>query len=236
MKPSTWDAAGMIAGMGSQMIDVFAQPDRFGIPTTGASVAKKTLSGAALGTSILPGWGTAIGAVGGAAMGLIEGSKNRELKGQMRAAEHRMMMQNIQGRSSSMLIPETRFGEVNKGYYRTGGQLPAKGSNTGAGLKPLSSTDAAIEGPQHEQGGVPIPGFDAVAEGGESKDGDFIFSDKLMLGKKSFAEHHKKLAKAQGILERRPKTPEQVNSVRAMQQQKDKLARTQELYKALYNI
>ena len=59
-------AQGVIAGIASVM-----QSTSRG--STGSRVAGGALSGAALGTAILPGWGTAIGAAAGAITGLIRG-------------------------------------------------------------------------------------------------------------------------------------------------------------------
>ena len=48
---------------------------------TGSLALKYGVSGAALGTSILPGWGTAIGAVVGAGAGLVMGGAQKKKEG-----------------------------------------------------------------------------------------------------------------------------------------------------------
>lgn len=57
--------------------------------SVGSDTLSGAASGAALGTSILPGWGTAIGAVGGAVVGLISGEGKKKKRDAAAAAVHR---------------------------------------------------------------------------------------------------------------------------------------------------
>ena len=100
--------------------------------------------------------------------------------------------------------------------YPMGGQLPSAST-------PIGADAHRYEGPSHEQGGIPIddqgtPTDPALAtgevEGGETIQGDFIFSDELMVPGEdiSFAEMHELLLQ-QGAPE------EQIEQLAQMQEQ-----------------
>lgn len=60
------------------------------------------------------------------------------------------------------------------------------------GVIPVDSEGrAVVEGPSHAEGGVKIPEAGVELEGGETLDGNFVFSKKL-----GFADKHKKIMKA----------------------------------------
>lgn len=84
-QPNYSAMAGAGAAIGTSLIDATNSPNEFGHQSVGSTVGKGALSGAALGTSILPGWGTAVGAVVGAGVGLINGEKNKHSDMTMRS-------------------------------------------------------------------------------------------------------------------------------------------------------
>lgn len=97
----------------------------------------------------------------------------------------------------------------------------------GGSLSPLDKDSAVINGPSHEQGGVQLPEQGAEVEGGETMQGDFVFSDRL-----GFAQEHKRLASAIGRIQGKGvQTPEKVNSIRRMQDRVQQLALSQEYLK-----
>jgi hypothetical protein len=97
----------------------------------------------------------------------------------------------------------------------------------GGSLTPLDKDSAVINGPSHEAGGVQLPEQGAEVEGGETMQGDFVFSDRL-----GFAQEHKKLASAIGRIQQKGvQTPEKVNSIRRMQDRVQQLALSQEYLK-----
>lgn len=69
----------------------------------------------------------------------------------------------------------------------------------------LSSTATYLSGRSHEQGGIDIPHLQVNLEGGETTEGNFVFSKEL-----GFAKLHKPLAMAMGKIEKKPLTRERV--------------------------
>ena len=191
-------------------------------PNSGATIGSTALSGAAIGTSILPGWGTAIGAVVGAGAGVImAGSQKRKYNRLMQSAniqKDRLYTEHNQNR----FMNDVReiFGDTEvKSLYAHGGKLP------GGGADALSKDAVSITGNRHEQGGVKLSGTSEV-EGGETIQNGFVFSDRL-----GFADEHRKLAKRIGRLEMKPKTPSRVNTLKHLGNRVEALAHMQESIK-----
>lgn len=139
-----------------------------GETTKGAlsGVATGAATGASLG-SVIPGWGTAVGAiVGGIAGGITGGIKKKKQAEAMQEQDQLMYDQN-----NAMLQDQDEV------IYRAMGG-------------PLSVNN--IEGPSHEEGGIPM-GNNNEVEGGEAKLGEYIFSDRLKPkgSKRTFAQHAK---------------------------------------------
>ncbi|MBD5584358.1 MAG: hypothetical protein HDQ88_04700 [Clostridia bacterium] len=86
--------------------------------------------------------------------------------------------------------------------YRLGGS-PRHYAGGGQILQ-VASDAAVVNGPSHEQGGVPY-GPNAEVEGGEAimqgSNADYIFSDTLKIGNRTFADAAKPLMKHKGYLE-----------------------------------
>lgn len=98
------------------------------------------------------------------------------------------------------------IGVPTKGNYefafRCGGRR--KKYADGGSINQVASNAAIVEGPSHEQGGVPY-GANAEVEGGEAilngSNADYIFSDTLKLGDRTFADIAKPLMLHKGYLE-----------------------------------
>lgn len=86
--------------------------------------------------------------------------------------------------------------------FRCGGKR--KRYADGGSINQVASNAAIVEGPSHEQGGVPY-GANAEVEGGEAilngSNADYIFSDTLKLGDRTFADIAKPLMLHKGYLE-----------------------------------
>lgn len=86
--------------------------------------------------------------------------------------------------------------------FRCGGRR--KRYADGGSINQVASNAAIVEGPSHEQGGVPY-GANAEVEGGEAilngNNADYIFSDTLKLGDRTFADIAKPLMLHKGYLE-----------------------------------
>lgn len=92
--------------------------------------------------------------------------------------------------------------------------------------KMLSSDNTVIKGPSHAEGGVDIPELGTQVEGGETTKGNFVFSKQL-----GFAQQHLPIARAIGIIQKKPQTKERVNSLQRMMAREDELAQQQESLK-----
>lgn len=125
-----WAAVGTAARMASGIINsVYTQND-FGARPIGADIGTGALSGAAMGTSVLPGWGTAIGAVVGAGYGAISGSIRNNKAHRLESQFHQT--QDAQQRSLSNAAiaqnPSLTQGNIGASYYADGGEIgPGKG-------------------------------------------------------------------------------------------------------------
>lgn len=86
--------------------------------------------------------------------------------------------------------------------FRCGGRR--KRYADGGSINQVASNAAIVEGPSHEQGGV-LYGANAEVEGGEAilngSNADYIFSDTLKLGDRTFADIAKPLMLHKGYLE-----------------------------------
>lgn len=210
--------------------------NQYGRQTTATTTFKGATSGAALGTSILPGVGTVAGAVIGGTLGYIKGNKAKKAENSMKFNQGLAEQQNQLKRSSAALSldPALVTGRPGEEFYASGGFLKNRYTLTkaqGGLLKPMSEDSAEVQGPSHEQGGVDLPQFQSEVEGGESIQGDYVFSDRL-----GFAQMHKKLAKAIGKVEDKPATPERINSLRRMNKQIEDLKAQQEQVRQQYNL
>lgn len=84
---------------------------------------------------------------------------------------------------------------------------------------------AVIEGPSHEEGGVKVPELGVELEGGETLDGDFVFSKEL-----GFADKHKKIMKAIKATEKDDSSVAK-NTRKRLAEQEERLKAHQEMMK-----
>lgn len=109
-------------------------------------------------------------------------------------------------------------------------QLAAGGSLLD-NFKRTSASTVEVEGPSHENGGVPVPGMPAEVEGGETLAGDYVFSKAL-----GFADLHKPIARMKGKVERKPATRERLNTLKLLNEKENNLKLQQEYTKYKLNL
>lgn len=119
-----------------------------------------------------------------------------------------LVQPTVQGTPFGNVNPSSTFGRI---AARCGGRLKRKryGGKTrryadGGMIEETSSNTAEVNGPSHEQGGVPY-GPNAEVEGGEAlmtdADNAYVFSDTLKYNGTTFADLAKPLMKHKGYLE-----------------------------------
>lgn len=119
-----------------------------------------------------------------------------------------LIQPNVQGTPFGNVDPSSAFGRI---AARCGGRLKRKRCGgkarryaDGGMIEETSSNTAEVNGPSHEQGGVPY-GPNAEVEGGEAlmtdADNAYVFSDTLKYNGTTFADLAKPLMKHKGYLE-----------------------------------
>lgn len=223
-----------LAGTGANALD---GGNEYGRQSTTTTTLKGAASGASLGTAIMPGIGTAAGAILGAGAGFLGGQKARKAEEATRFNQQLQQQQQQYNRSNAILAsdPALVTGRPGEQFYANGGTLKNRYYNavkaTGGNLKPLSNNSAEVQGPSHEQGGVDLPQFSSELEGNETIQDNYVFSDRL-----GFAKQHKKLATAIGKIEKKPATPDRINSLKGLYKQIDTLRAQQEQIRQQYNL
>lgn len=151
-------------------------------PSRGASVGGSALQGAALGTEILPGWGTVIGGVLGAGKGWLDADANEKAQKdadmQLQATDDRNLLNNAK--------------------MKNGGRLLAKNLNVQEGGRLNAISDNAVEvqaNNPNETDSVELN--DAYVDNNEVIDRqNRVFSDSMFLPNgKSIAKEAKRLEK-----------------------------------------
>lgn len=119
-----------------------------------------------------------------------------------------LVQPTVQGTPFGDVDPSSAFGRI---AARCGGRLKCKRCGgkarryaDGGMIEETSSNTAEVNGPSHEQGGVPY-GHNAEVEGGEAlmtdADNAYVFSDTLKYNGTTFADLAKPLMKHKGYLE-----------------------------------
>lgn len=119
-----------------------------------------------------------------------------------------LVQPTVQGTPFGDVDPSSAFGRI---AARCGGRLKRKRCGgkarryiDGGMIEETSSNTAEVNGPSHEQGGVPY-GSNAEVEGGEAlmtdADNAYVFSDTLKYNGTTFADLAKPLMKHKGYLE-----------------------------------
>lgn len=175
----------------------------------------------------------ALGPLGLVAAGVIGGGaallRQRKQKMEARKEEATQQAQDAQMASAedaafkqSMLTTGQDMG-YNVGNAMSNSYLPGYQMKEGGYMKPLPGGAVEFVGPKHSQGGIMLDPQTEV-EGGETMDkvkmkedggkaGDYIFSDFLKLGKKTFAQRHKEMLSrgaTQGDIQKLAKMQEEV--------------------------
>ncbi|CAM6001149.1 unnamed protein product [Sphagnum balticum] len=101
----------------------------------------------------------------------------------------------------------------------------------GGPIEQLSSQDAMINGPSHENGGVKFPVAGVELEGGETVNKGFVFSKKL-----GFAKPAATIARQLGKAEARPETAINTSTINALQRKTELLKVHQEAAKQALGI
>lgn len=223
---------GQFAGAASGILDGMNEPDQFGKVNGTMSGLSGAAKGAAAGASFGP-WGAGIGAAVGLTTGLI-GAHSANVRAQnLKSTYERNRDQLVQKQGAARISadPSQIYGNLQGSYYAAGGQLPssnvASQQTTGGTATPLNSSAAQINGPSHAEGGVQLPGMGAEVEGGETTNGDYVYSDQL-----GFAKLHRPIAKAIGIIEKKAMSPERVTSLKLLKEKEQQLKLSQEYAKS----
>lgn len=122
--------------------------------------------------------------------------------------ENDLVQPTVQGTPFDDVDPSSAFGRI---AARCGGRFKRKRCGgkarryaDGGMIEETSSNTAEVNGPSHEQGGVPY-GLNAEVEGGEAlmtdADNAYVFSDTLKYNGTTFADLAKPLMKHKGYLE-----------------------------------
>ena len=120
---SGWGGVGAAAGTIGGIIDAANQPGQYGHVNVGASIGSSALAGAALGTSIVPGWGTLVGGVVGAGYGAVKSitgnnkADSRESKARILQAEAK------RAANAQRYLEDPAGGTAGREWFKHGGPL-----------------------------------------------------------------------------------------------------------------
>lgn len=205
-QPKDYAVGGHLAGVKPQDSDNISG-------SIGMSTLSGAAKGAALGTQIMPGWGTLIGGIVGTVSGLTRGSiaagqNNRAIRNLNHSINQVNYMNDINKDNQIMSIMDNNI----RSTFPFGGQMFQYGGNldpqmlqqlmaqqgqpqdfgdTGNGVTTFN------EGGSHEMnpnGGIPQgiapDGEENLVEEGEVKYKDYIYSDRLIASKQLLKEHN----------------------------------------------
>lgn len=205
-QPKEYAVGGHLAGVKPQDSDNIAG-------SIGMSTMSGAAKGAALGTQIMPGWGTLIGGIVGTVSGLTRGSvaagqNNRAIRNLNHSINQVNYMNDINKDNQIMSIMDNNIRSTfpfGGQMFQYGGELdpqmlqqlmaqqgqPQDFGDTGNGVTTFN------EGGSHEMnpnGGIPQgiapDGEENLVEEGEVKYKDYIYSDRLIASKQLLKEHN----------------------------------------------
>jgi len=192
---------------------------------TWAGVGKGAAQGAATGAALGP-WGALAGAVVGGAMGYLNSAEEEEAakKAQV-ASNNRISLKRIRGKANeSAGLTQTMGTQL----YPYGGSINTDQEGANAELElneqfMLPGGEVGqVNGPSHDEGGIEV----ALPEGTK------VFSDRLKLNGKTYAEHAKKINNKIRSLDRKPDSLAKTNTEMLFNQQLNNLFNAQEEYKS----
>jgi len=190
-----------------------------------AGIGKGAAKGAAMGAALGP-WGAAAGAVAGGAMGWINSSQEEEAaKKAQTASNNRISLKNIRGKANESAGMTQTMGTQ---LYPYGGSINSDQANANAELElneqfMLPGGEVGqVNGPSHDEGGIEV----ALPQGTK------VFSDRLKLNGKTYAEHAKKINNKIRTLDKKPDSVAKSNTEMLYNQQLNNLFNAQEEYKS----
>ena len=222
-------------GLIASFADSLDTPDAYGHQSTGTNLLKGAATGVAAGSAAGP-LGAAIGGTLGLVGGIVTSAKQRREEAKNKAIEADTLKQNQIAKYAAEAAqnPFLTTGYKNESYYSNGGDLKQqymRYRSVGGSLSALSSDTVEVKGPSHKNGGVDLPDVGANVEGGETIKGDYVLSKKL-----GFAQIHKPIAKAIGILEKKPVTASTLSSLKRLRDKEQALMVLQEFVKSQNNL
>ncbi len=192
---------------------------------TWAGIGKGAAQGAATGAALGP-YGALAGAVIGGAMGYFNSAEEEEAakKAQVES-NNRISLKRIRGKANeSAGLTQTMGTQL----YPYGGSINTDQEGANAELElneqfMLPGGEVGqVNGPSHDEGGIEV----ALPEGTK------VFSDRLKLNGKTYAEHAKKINNKIRSLDRKPDSVAKANTEMLFNQQLNNLFNTQEEYKS----
>lgn len=244
-KPNPMATVGQAGALAGNLADAIDTPNAYGRQSMGANMLKNVGNYTAMGAQFGP-WGAAAGAAVGLVKGVVDTNQQKKQEARMKSEENTQRLisgvKNYEARAAE--DPSAFTGNKGAQYFAGGGDLNSTGASTnkslyseylkqkakGGSLQRLSSDTVEVEGPSHEGGGVALPGGNEV-EGKETIKGDYVLSHRL-----GFAQAHKPIAKAIGILEQKPLTQATFNSLRRLRSKEEALMLLQEQVREQNNI
>jgi gas vesicle protein len=229
-----------VSEIGTGLIDTFDSGNEFGRQSTGSQVAKGALNMAATGFMVGGPIGAGVGALVGGVSSLLSANDQEREEKEYLQKKKMMDWENSVKKSDAMLAnnPKLYLGNRNAQYFKYGGSMGALSTKfianskaSGGNINQLSSDTAEVVGNSHDNGGVKIPNIGTEVEGKETMSGNYVFSKEL-----GFAQIHKPIAKAKGIIETKPYTMERVNSLKRLEDKEQQLKATQEFVKQQLNL
>jgi hypothetical protein len=190
-----------------------------------AGIGKGAAKGAAMGAALGP-WGAAAGAVAGGVMGWVNSSQEEEAaKKAQTASNNRISLKRIRGKANeSAGLTQTMGTQL----YPYGGSINSDQANANAELElneqfMLPGGEVGqVNGPSHDEGGIEV----ALPQGTK------VFSDRLKLNGKTYAEHAKKINNKIRTLDKKPDSVAKSNTEMLYNQQLNNLFNAQEEYKS----
>lgn len=176
-----------------------------------------------------------LGAIG-VLTGIVKGNKEKREEKILKQQEQGLAYNHAVSKYKAMAAadPTVATGTRGEELYAEGGNLHSqylqKKMGSKGSLSRISSDTVEVKGPSHAQGGVDLDTGDEV-EGGETIKGSYVMSKK-----NGFADLHKPLAKAIGVLEKKAMTIATTNSLQRLRDKEDALILFQEQYNKQHNL
>lgn len=210
-----------ISALGTNLVDAIEPPNQYGRQSLAANLYKGSFSGGTLGMIA----------------GAINAGRQKKAETTLRSRENTAMRQAQMGQYQTRAMQDPYLHSGNPGqddYFATGGSLRTmymQKKAHGGSLSQISSDTVEVKGPSHANGGVYLPEHNAEVEGGETIKGDYVLSKKL-----GFAQMHRPIAKAIGILEKKPVTNITTGSLERLRAKEQALMLMQEYVKHKNNL